>query len=71
MKTFEVRVTVTNDGQIILPALPQLEPGEYDALLVFSSDTSPRQPLDLPIVNLGAWLGDPALRRDDLYDDGD
>ncbi len=71
MKSLELRLQVTADGQLLLPSVPELEPGEYNAVLVIEAapDRIQRSPLNLPVVDLGPWPDDLSLRREDLYSD--
>ncbi|MCK6577887.1 MAG: hypothetical protein L6Q98_07260 [Anaerolineae bacterium] len=71
MKTLELRLTVTPDGHVILPPMPQLRPGDYDAVLIVEGTGAhpAREPLQLPVIDVGPWPADLSLRREDLYDD--
>ncbi|MBI5666946.1 MAG: hypothetical protein HZC41_02990 [Chloroflexi bacterium] len=71
MKSVEIRIRVTPQGQLILPPQPDIEPGEYNAVLVIEAETpkTKRAPLNLPVVDLGPWPEDLSLQREDLYDD--
>ncbi len=42
MKTLEIRIQITSEGQLIMPTLPDLQPGEYDAVLVLDTSLSQR-----------------------------
>jgi hypothetical protein len=73
MKTLDIRIQVTPDGVVLVPALTGLYPGEYNAVLVIEAERSaPKNTtLDLPMIDLGPWPDSLSLRREDLYgDDG-
>jgi hypothetical protein len=71
MKSLELRLQVTSEGELVLPSVPELEPGEYNVVLVIENSTvsANRPPLDLPVADLGPWPEDLSLRREDLYGD--
>jgi hypothetical protein len=74
IKYMDVHIHVTLDGKVMLADVPDLQPGDYDAVLLIETlrivETSPT--LDLPVIDLGPWPdADVSLRREDLYgDDG-
>jgi hypothetical protein len=73
MRSIDIRIKVKSDGEWVLPPLPDVEPGEYQAVLVLEAEKpSPvRQPLVLPALDLGPWPENLSLRREDMYgDDG-
>jgi hypothetical protein len=71
VKTIETQLQVTADGQVVLPALPELTPGAYDVVLVIvpAQKETERGPLNFPVDDLGPWPEDLSLRREDMYDD--
>jgi hypothetical protein len=75
MKTIETTATVTEDGQLIAPAPPDIPAGQHRVVIVIeeqTSETPPESleaPLELPIHDLGPWPPSLSLRREDLYDD--
>ena len=73
VKTIETHIQVTDHGELVLSPLPDLLPGEYEAVLVIqpSQRVSKRLPLEFPVDDLGPWPEELSLRREDLYgDDG-
>jgi hypothetical protein len=69
MKTLELRLQVTAEGKLVLPPVPEIKPGEYDAVLVIGQVTalqSDRPPLNLPVIDVGEWPEGSSLRREDL-----
>lgn len=77
MRTIETTITVTPEGEIILPAEMDLPVGTHRAVLVIdaeplelqepSADTMPK----LHSFALNNWPADATFRREDLYgDDG-
>jgi hypothetical protein len=72
MKTLELRLHVTAEGKLVLPPVPEIKPGEYDAVLVIGQATalqSDRPPLNLPVIDVGEWPESLSLRREDIYSD--
>jgi hypothetical protein len=73
VKTLETHIQVMPDGQVVLPALPDIPPGDYDVVLVIvpTQKRSERGALNFPIDDLGPWPEGLSLRREDMYgDDG-
>ncbi len=73
MRTLETRIQILPDGKLVIPAIADLQPGEYQAVLVIEAipQTGERQPLNFPVDDLGNWPEDLSLRREDMYgDDG-
>jgi hypothetical protein len=71
MTSLEIRVLVRTNGEIVLPAMPDLPPGEYDAVIVLEGPNvnDEREPLVLPVLDMGAWPESLSLRREDMYGD--
>ncbi|MBI3979257.1 MAG: hypothetical protein HY331_13830 [Chloroflexi bacterium] len=72
MKTIQTIATVTPDGQLIVPAPPDIPPGEHQVVLVIDERSLPREPrplLEFPVLDLGPWPANLSLRREDMYDD--
>lgn len=72
MRAIETIVTVTPEGEILVPVRADLPAGEHRAVLVIeeSAPTGTKQPLDdFPVHDLGPWPKDLSLRREDMYDD--
>lgn len=71
MRTIQTRLTVDEDGQIILSPQPHLTPGVYDGVLVLEEKPAEhaRQPLRFPVIDIGPWPEDLSLRREDMYGD--
>lgn len=76
MHTIETIVTVTPEGEILIPVIAGLSPGEHKAVLVIEelptpADHAPKPPLTLHTFALPNWPPDATHRRQDLYgDDG-
>jgi len=73
MKTLEVRVQITPDGQLIMPMVTDIQPGEYNAVLVLDTGTKAlKRPSEtLQIFTVDQWPEGMSLRREDEYgDDG-
>lgn len=74
IKHLDVRVRVTTEGEIILPPMPELPPGDYDAVLIVDAreHASTRGTLHLPVLDVGPWpKSNPTFRREELYGDAD
>ena len=77
MRTIETQVTVTPDGQLTVqvPALADIPPGKYKAVLVIDEHLAPpparvpKPPLSLKTWKWAAWPADATFRREDLYGD--
>jgi hypothetical protein len=75
MRTMAATATVTEDGQLIAPAPPDLPAGQHRVVIVIeeqASDTASESleaPFDLPVHDLGPWPPTLSLRREHLYDD--
>lgn len=71
MKSIEIRIQVTPQGQLVVSPQLDIEPGEYDAVLVIEAAVpkSKRAPLNLLVVDLGPWPEGLSLRRESLYND--
>ncbi len=74
MKTIALRIQVTPDGQVVTPALTDIAPGEYDAVLVLETLPTPskqRPSQTLHVFQIDTWPAHMTLRREDEYgDDG-
>lgn len=74
MHTIETILTVTPDGEILIPAIAKLPPGEHKAVLVIEemptpADRAPKPPLTLHTFSLHNWPPDATYRRQDIYGD--
>ena len=77
MRAIETIITVTSEGEIIVPARADLPAGEHRAVLVIdetarhlSTGETP-EALQLYTFALTNWPADATFRREDLYgDDG-
>ena len=75
MRTIEITITVTPDGDIIVPVKANLPAGTHRAVLVIDaeavevSNTSTDSTLDLHSFALHNWPADATFRREDLYSD--
>jgi hypothetical protein len=74
MRSVELRLKVTPEGQVLFSNLPELEPGEYNAVLVVEAEAvaplaRERGALHLPLIEVGPWPEHLSLRREDLYGD--
>lgn len=71
MRSVEIRIQVTSQGQLVVSPQLDIEPGEYDAVLVIEAvvPKARRTPLNLPAIDLGPWPEGLSLRRENLYND--
>lgn len=72
MKTIETSLIVTEDGNLILPQSQELEPGEYEVLLVIEkkSKEQKKKPVrEFPPIHVDRWPENFSVRREDIYDD--
>ncbi|HZS44992.1 MAG TPA: hypothetical protein VFC63_07815 [Blastocatellia bacterium] len=69
MATIETNITVTPDGHLTGEAPPDLQPGEYRAVLepLPAGRQGSSLPFDFPVRDVGPWPGNLSLRREDLY----
>ena len=75
MRTIETTITVTPDGDIIVPVKANLPAGTHRAVLVIdaepveASNASTDSALDLHTFALANWPADATFRREDIYSD--
>ena len=69
MKTLKVRIRIDCVGKAIFYPELDLQPGDYEAVLVIqpAREKAQRMPLDFPIDDLGVWPEGLSLRREDIY----
>jgi hypothetical protein len=74
MQTIETVITVTSEGEILVPTRAHLAPGQHKAVLVIdetpaqSANGGAKPPLKLHVFALNGTAG-ATYRREDLYDD--
>jgi hypothetical protein len=74
MRTIETTITITLDGEILVPTRAHLTPGEHKAVLVIEdtpiqpTNGIAKPPLKLHVFALDAPPGT-TYRREDLYND--
>ena len=64
---------VTEHGTLAVQLPPDVQPGRYQVAFVIGEAVPEpeRPPLELPVINAGAWPEGLSLRREDIYgDDG-
>ncbi|MBC8098668.1 MAG: hypothetical protein H7Y11_04450 [Armatimonadetes bacterium] len=72
IRSLAVRLQISPTGEVSLPHLLDVPPGEYHAVLVIETAAPAppqRLPLLLPVIDVGAWNPDLSLSRADFYDD--
>jgi hypothetical protein len=75
MHTIETMLTVTDKGEILVPAIADLPPGEHKAVLVIEEE--PAQPTDsvakllseLRTFPIEGWSANTTYSRQEIYDD--
>lgn len=70
MKTIETTVTVTPEGSVTLHVPPDIQPGEYQVVMVIDEHPivkEKRPPLKFPVDHYGPWPSHLSLRREDMY----
>ena len=72
MRTIETTASVASDGTLTAHVPAEVPPGEHVILVVLAEDgmsEEEREPLDLPIHDVGPWPEGLSLRREDMYGD--
>ena len=70
MRTIETHGTVSPDGSLSVRVPPDIPAGEHRVVVVIDERplVSSAQPLPpFPILDLGPWLDNLSLRREDMY----
>lgn len=69
MRTIEGNAVITPDNQLRVQVPPDIAPGEHHIVLVIDEQPmalAPREPLNLPTLDLGPWPEGLSLRREDM-----
>jgi hypothetical protein len=76
MRTIELTATVSQDGKMVLELPPDVEPGDYQMVVVIADHKASLtlQPVvsavgKFPVIDIGSWPTDLPLTREELYDD--
>ena len=73
MSRIEAVATVTEDGKLTLHVPPEvgLAPGQHRVVVEIDErgeqEGDLRNPVELPVLHVGAWPDGMSLRREDLY----
>jgi hypothetical protein len=75
MRKIETTLMITEQGKGIVTLPSDLEPGQYKVSITIEDQPATtkqtREPLDIPVLDLGPWPEGVPLRREDMYgDDG-